>query len=121
MRGGRLGPQRRRGPLEREQAGWGRTRSGVPWNAGRGAGALSVVVGQKSPKRISNPVRRTEVERIEPYHMLHELFRVAPNTPQSQVEQGVEDGRHTFNPDAYPAVTPILIAQGAYLDRKSVV
>ncbi len=57
----------------------------------------------------------TEVERIEPYHMLHELFRVALNTPQSQVEQGVEDGRHTFNPDAYPAVTPILIAQGAYL------
>ena len=57
----------------------------------------------------------TEVERLEPYHMLHELFRVALNTPQSQVEQGVEDGRHTFNPDAYPAVTPILIAQGAYL------
>ena len=31
----------------------------------------------------------TEVERIEPYHMCHELFRVALNTPQSQVEQGV--------------------------------
>ena len=34
----------------------------------------------------------TEVERIEPYHMNHELFRVALNTPQSQVEQGAEDG-----------------------------
>ena len=57
----------------------------------------------------------TEVERIEPYHMLHELFRVALNTPQSQVEQGVEDGRHIFDNDAYPPVTPINIAQGAYL------
>ena len=57
----------------------------------------------------------TEVERIEPYHMLHELFRVALNTPQSQVEQGVEDGRHIFDNDAYPPVIPITIAQGAYL------
>ena len=57
----------------------------------------------------------TEVERIEPYNMLHELFRVALNTPQSQVEQGVEDGRHTFDNDAYPPVIPIMIAQGAYL------
>ena len=57
----------------------------------------------------------TEVERIEPYNMLHELFRVALNTPQSQVEQGVEDGRHIFDNDAYPPVTPIMIAQGGYL------
>ena len=39
----------------------------------------------------------TEVEQIDPYNMCHELFRVALNTPQSQVEQGVEDGRATFN------------------------
>ena len=57
----------------------------------------------------------TGVERIEPYNMLHELFRVALNTPQSQVEQGVEDGRHIFDNDAYPPVLPITIAQGAYL------
>ena len=31
----------------------------------------------------------TEVESIEPYHMCHELFRVALNTPQSQVEQEI--------------------------------
>ena len=59
MRGGRLGPQRSGGPLGCEQGGWGRTRSGVPWNAGRGAVALPVVVGQKSPKRISDYERRT--------------------------------------------------------------
>jgi len=56
----------------------------------------------------------TEVERIEPYNMLHELFRVALNTPQSQVEQGVEDGRTAFNPAEYPPVAPGAIAQGAY-------
>ena len=33
----------------------------------------------------------TEIERIDPYNMCHELFRVALNTPQSQVEQGMED------------------------------
>ena len=37
-----------------------------------------------------------EVERIEHYGMLHELFRVALNAPQSQLEQGVEDGREYF-------------------------
>ena len=47
----------------------------------------------------------TEVERIEPYNMCHELFRVALNTPQSHVEQGVEDGR-TFAAGAYPPVAP---------------
>ena len=47
--------------------------------------------------------------------MLFRSFRVALNTPQSQVEQGVEDGRHIFDNDAYPPVTPIIIAQGAYL------
>ena len=45
----------------------------------------------------------TETERIEPYAMLHELFRVCLNTPQSQVEQGVEDGRDYDN-DEYPPV-----------------
>ena len=44
----------------------------------------------------------TEVERIEPYNMCHELFRVALNTPQSQVEQGVKDGLATFNAALYP-------------------
>ena len=55
----------------------------------------------------------TEAERIEPYSLCHELFRVALNTPQSQVEQGVEDGR-AFNGNAYPQVAPAAIAQGAY-------
>ena len=45
----------------------------------------------------------TEVERIEPYNMLHELFRVALNTPQSQVERGTEDG-HTYDAGQYPPV-----------------
>ena len=49
----------------------------------------------------------TEVDRIETYSMCHELFRVALNTPQSQVEQGVEDGRATFNAALYPPVTPL--------------
>ena len=40
----------------------------------------------------------TEVERIDPDHMCHELFRVALNTPQSQVEQSVEDGRISTAP-----------------------
>ena len=56
----------------------------------------------------------TEVERIDPYNMCHELFRVALNTPQSQVEQGVEDGRATFNAALYPPVTPTMIPQGGY-------
>ena len=47
--------------------------------------------------------------------MCHELFRVALNTPQSQVEQGVEDGRHIFNAALYPPVTHISIAPGSYL------
>ena len=55
----------------------------------------------------------TEVERIEPYHMCHELFRVALNTPQSQVEQGVEDGRE-FNAAQYPPVSPARIAPQTY-------
>ena len=38
----------------------------------------------------------TEVERIDPYSMCHELFRVALNTPQSQLEQAVEDGREYY-------------------------
>ena len=38
----------------------------------------------------------TEVERIDPYSMCHELFRVALNTPQSQVEQAVEDRREYY-------------------------
>ena len=46
--------------------------------------------------------------------MCHELFRVALNTPQSQVEQGVEDGRDTFNAALYPPVTPSRIARGSY-------
>ena len=48
-------------------------------------------------------INGTEVERVEPYHMLHELFRVVLNTPQSQVEQAVEDGR-VYNNNAYPPV-----------------
>jgi len=55
----------------------------------------------------------TEVERIEPYSMCHELFRVALNTPQSQVEQGVEDGRR-YEEDAYPPVVPDRIAHAGY-------
>ena len=54
-----------------------------------------------------------EVERIDPYNMCHELFRVALNTPQSQVEQGVEDGR-AFNAAQYPPVAPNGIPQGSY-------
>jgi len=56
----------------------------------------------------------TEVERIDPYHMCHELFRVALNTPQSQVEQGAEDGRTEFNNAAIPAVTPGRVAPLSY-------
>ena len=56
--GREAGAAKDEGPLECEQGGWGRTRGGVPWNAGRGAGALSVVVGQKSPICISNLPRR---------------------------------------------------------------
>ena len=55
----------------------------------------------------------TETERIEPYNLLHELFRVALNTPQSQVEQGVEDGRE-FDADEYPPVAPQPIPAQAY-------
>ena len=55
----------------------------------------------------------TEVERIEPYSLCHELFRVALNTPQSQVEQGVEDGR-AFQPAVYPPVTAARIPPQAY-------
>ena len=55
----------------------------------------------------------TEVERIDPYNMCHELFRVALNTPQSQVEQSVEDGR-TFNANAYPPVAPARIPPQTY-------
>ena len=55
----------------------------------------------------------TECERIEPYHLCHELFRVALNTPQSQAEQGVEDGR-AFQPAVYPPVTAARIPPQAY-------
>ena len=55
----------------------------------------------------------TEVERIEPYHMLHELFRVTLNTPQNQVEQAVEDGR-MYADNLYPPVTAERIGQGEY-------
>ena len=55
----------------------------------------------------------TEVERIEPYNMLHELFRVTLNTPQSQVEQAVEDGR-LFDPENWPPVSVERIEQGEY-------
>ena len=56
----------------------------------------------------------TECERLEPYNMLHEMFRVALNTPQSQVEQGVEDGRNVFDAAQYPPVAAGAIAQAAY-------
>ena len=55
----------------------------------------------------------TEVERIEPYSMCHELFRVALNTPQSQIEQAVEDGRQ-FDAANYPQVGPQAIAGATY-------
>ena len=55
----------------------------------------------------------TEVERIDPYSMCHELFRVALNTPQSQVEQAVEDGR-TFDGGNYPPVAPMRIQPQSY-------
>ncbi len=55
----------------------------------------------------------TECERIEPYAMLHELFRVALNTPASQVEQGVEDGRD-YNGDEYPPVQVQAIPAQSY-------
>ena len=58
----------------------------------------------------------TECERIEPYSLCHELFRVALNTPQSQVEQGVEDGRR-FSQDAYPPLVPDRIPQGGLPKR----
>ena len=45
--------------------------------------------------------------------MCHELFRVALNTPQSQVEQGVEDGRE-FNANEYPPVSPARIEPQTY-------
>ena len=54
-----------------------------------------------------------EVERLDNYGMLHELFRVTLNTPQSQVEQAVEDGR-IFNPANWPPVSVERIEQGAY-------
>ena len=56
----------------------------------------------------------TEVERKEPYSMLHELFRVCLNTPQSQQEQAVEDGRR-YDDNAWPFVTTERIAHGEYL------
>ena len=55
----------------------------------------------------------TEIERLEPYNMLHELFRVALASPASQVEQAVEDGRE-YNAAAYPPVAPARIAPGTY-------
>ena len=45
--------------------------------------------------------------------MCHELFRVALKTPQSQVEQSVEDGR-TFDAGAYPPVAPAPIPPQTY-------
>ena len=53
-------------------------------------------------------INGVEVERCEPYHMLHELFRVVLNTPQSQVEQAVEDGR-ALDLGAYPPVNAAMI------------
>ena len=49
-------------------------------------------------------VNGTEIERVDDYHRVHELFRVVLNTPQSQVEQAVEDGR-VFLAGQYPPVT----------------
>ena len=57
-----------------------------------------------------------EAERIEPYHLCQELFRVALQTPQSQVEQGIEDGRE-FNAAVYPPVSPSF----AYIQRSKLV
>ena len=45
--------------------------------------------------------------------MCHELFRVALNTPQSQVEQAVEDGR-AYNAANFPPVAPIRIQPQSY-------
>ena len=48
--------------------------------------------------------------------MCHELFRVAMNTPQSQFEAGVEDGRAFDEGEhaAYPPLRPEAIAPGSY-------
>ena len=46
----------------------------------------------------------TEVERVEPHSMCHKLFRVALNTPQSQVEQAAN----------FPPMAPQAIAPQAY-------
>ena len=45
--------------------------------------------------------------------MCHELFRVALNTPQSQVEQAVED-RRMYEEDNYPPMAPMPIEPGTY-------
>ena len=58
-------------------------------------------------------INGTEVERVEPYNMLHELFRVVLNTPQSQVEQAVEDGR-ALDLTAYPQVNAAAIGAQNY-------
>ena len=58
-------------------------------------------------------INGVEVERCEPYHMLHELFRVVLNTPQSQVEQAVEDGR-AMDLAAYPQVNAALLGAQNY-------
>ena len=48
--------------------------------------------------------------------MCHELFRVAMNTPHSQFEAGVEDGRVFDDSEnaAYPPLRPEAIAPGSY-------
>ena len=56
----------------------------------------------------------TEAERIEPYALLHELFRVALNTPASQIEQGVEDGRDFGEGDQYPQVAAARLGPQSY-------
>ena len=43
-----------------------------------------------------------EVERIEHYGMLHELFRVALNAPQSQLEQGSKTAASISRSQALP-------------------
>ena len=79
--------------------------------AGANSGLLPAGGGHYFFSQLRILIGGTEVERIDPYKQCHELFKVALNTPQSQVEQGVEDGR-AFAAAAYPPVAPAAIQIG---------
>ena len=56
-----------------------------------------------------------EVEKIEPYGRSHELFRCVLNTPNSQIDMAVEDGR-AYNNAVFPPVAPKFIPAGQRYD-----